>query len=122
MNQPPVPNVLHDQAPKWTPNDAAFSEDSYAASSYSTSTVSSPGPLENAPMQAFPVPLPLQPGFDIFMQMMQNLNGKSFLANFLFKILFFFSLRYLEVFFSLFESLCYFSRENSFAFGQNFYH
>jgi hypothetical protein len=83
MNQPPVPNVLHDQAPKWTPNDAAFSEGSYAASSYSASTVSSPGPLENAPMPALPVSLPLQPGFEIFMQMMQNFNGKSLLVNFL---------------------------------------
>lgn len=101
MNQPPVPNVLHDQAPKWTPNDAAFSEDSYAASSYSTSTVSSPGPLENAPMQAFPVPLPLQPGFDIFMQMMQNLNGKSFHVNFFLKF-YFYSLRFLEEFFFAF--------------------
>ena len=104
MNQPPVPNVLHDQAPKWTPNDAAFSEDSYAASSYSTSTVSSPGPLENAPMQALPVPLPLQPGFDIFMQMMQNLNGKSFLVNFFLKFYLNFASLFRSVF-SLFESL-----------------
>ena len=76
MNQPPVPKVLHDRVRKWAPNEAAFSDDSYPASSNS----SSPGPLEHAPMQlpAFPVSLPLSPDFAIFMSLMQNLHGKFF--------------------------------------------
>jgi len=73
MNEPPVPKVLHDRARKWAPNEAAFSDDSYPASSNG----SSPGPLEHAPMQlpAFPVSLPLSPDFAIFMSLMQNLHA-----------------------------------------------
>jgi len=75
MNQPPVPKVLHDQAQKWTPNESAFSEDAYPASSSS----SSPGPWQNhslaTPAPAtFPVCQPQAPGFTIFIQLIENLN------------------------------------------------